>query len=157
MIDGRRQGYLDAMGIQVWSLRDQAITEVVNQQPSFPGLKLGPGTGGILLVCAADLDAASKLANDINRALGCVPVWAWPDTGSVAGVNLADAVEQHLFITVAIFGKALAAQIFGNTIPHDLHSSKVVVLPDMQDLESQAGARCSLWKVFCESGMVVNN
>ena len=76
---------------------------------THPGLKLGPGGGGILLICAADTDSASRLANDIGRALASVPVWAWPHCDASA-VKLTDAVEENLFTAVAVFGKKLAEQ-----------------------------------------------
>ena len=80
----RQQSYLDAMDIPVWSLREPLLPEVENVEKPLR-LKLGPGSGGILLVCAADSDSAGRLANDINRVLGGAPVWAWPylDDGAV--------------------------------------------------------------------------
>ncbi len=160
MISSRQLAYLDAMDIGVWSLRETA-TSAVNPPAgsavnNVPGLKLGPGGGGILLLCAADTDSASRLANDIARALGSVPVWAWPDADAAA-VELANAVEDNLFTTVAIFGDELAAQFFDGELPASLNAAKLVLLPAMHDLQSRADARQVLWTTFCRAGMVSAN
>jgi len=155
MIESRQQAYLDAMGIPVWSLRKAAATEAVPVETSL-ALKLGPGSGGILLVCEADTDSASKLANDISRALGKVPVWSWPAEGEGA-VEPAVAVDDNLFTTVAIFGDELAAQLFGSELPVNLNSASLVLLPSMHELETRPDARRSLWMDLCRSGMVSAN
>jgi len=152
MIKGRQQAYLDAMDIGVWCLRDVVkATEPSKYVPA--NLKLGPGSGGVLLVCAADSDSASRLSSDISRCLSNVPVWAWPDTNP-GSIKIADAVEENLFTTVAIFGRALTAQLFDRDMPSHLNSAKLVQLPSMEDIQSQAGARQTLWKILCRSGMV---
>lgn len=180
MLSSRQQAYLDAMDIGVWILRDpppvilppkpQLETPVETPPESQPetqhvtqhvtasttnasGLKLGPGGGGILLICSIDTDSATRLANDISRALGSVPVWAWPDADPDA-VKLASAVEENLFTTVAIFGSELAMQFFAGELPGSLQSANLVLLPSMQDLQNQAEARRLLWTAFCRSGMV---
>jgi len=170
MISNRQQAYLDAMEIGVWTLRE-TVTQPVSSSPvpsqltssperhstdKTPRLKLGPGSGGILLICAVDTDSASRLATDISRALGTVPVWAWPDADSAA-VELANAVEDKLFTTVAIFGNELAAQFFDGELPASLNSAKVVLLPVMHDLQSGAEARQALWTSLCRAGMVSAN
>ncbi len=156
-ITTRQQAYLDAMDIGVWRLRESAPV-VTPDTDGVPRLKLSPGSGGILLICDEDSDSASRLANDINRALGCVPVWAWPhtDAGGVdlTGVDLIGAIEENLFTTVAIFGTDLAAQFFGREIPVSLNSAKMVLLPAMPDIFGKAEARRVLWDTFCRSGMV---
>jgi hypothetical protein len=145
------------MDIGVWRLRETASVATPDTD-YVPRLKLGPGSGGILLICAEDTDSASRLANDINRALGSVPVWAWPyaDDGGVdlIGIDLVSAIEENLFTTVAIFGTDLAVQFFGGEIPVNLNSAKMVLLPAMQDILGQAGTRQVLWDTFCRSGMV---
>jgi len=165
MISSRQQAYLDAMDIDIWSLRETVSPLVsaptTQSQPTSStgktrGLKLGPGRGGILLICAADTDSASRLSNDISRALGDVPVWAWPDADAAA-IELTNAVEDNLFTTVAIFGKDLAAQFFDGELPASLNSAKVVILPTMRDLQSGAGARQTLWATFCRAAMVSAN
>ena len=158
----KQKAYLDAMDIGVWRLRETASVAIPDTE-CVPRLKLGPGSGGILLICAEDTDSASRLANDINRALGSVPVWAWPyaDDGGVDltgvdlnSVDLIGAIEENLFTTVAIFGTDLAAQFFGSEIPVNLNSAKMVLLPAMQDILGQAESRQVLWGTFCRSGMV---
>jgi len=155
MIESRQQAYLDAMGIPVWTLREPAVADPVPVESNLK-LKLGPGSGGILLVCATDTDSASKLANDISRALGKVPVWSWPDDGEDA-VKPAVAVDENLFTTVAIFGAELAGQFFGSDIPVNLNSASLVLLPSMHELETRPDARRSLWADLCRSGMVSAN
>jgi DNA polymerase III psi subunit len=162
MLDKRQQAYLEAMDIEVWHLRQNpvpvtsvtsAIQPLESEVQGGPGLKLGPGSGGVLLVCAADVDSSNRLANDIGRALGCVPIWAWPHTDT-STVKLRDAVEENLFTTVAIFGDDLAHQFFDGEPPVSLNSANLVLLPSMQDLQSKTEARQMLWNIFCRSGMV---
>lgn len=117
------------------------------------GLKLGPGSGGVLLICAVDSDSASKLANDISRSMGAVPVWGWPDSGADA-IKPLEAVAQNLFTTVAIFGDELAGQLLGDELPANLKSAKLVLLPPMHDLEVRHDARRELWATLCRSGMI---
>ena len=152
-----RQAYLDAMDIETWRLRENASVATPDTD-HVPRLKLGSGSGGILLICAEDTDSASRLANDINRALGSVPVWAWQyaDVGGVdpSGVDLIGAIEENLFTTVAIFGADLAIQFFGDEIPVSLNSANMVLLPAMRDILGQAETRQALWDTLCRSGMV---
>ena len=151
-ITTRQQAYLDAMDIGIWRLRENAPVATPDTD-YVPRLKLGSGSGGILLICAEDTDSASRLANDINRALGSVPVWAWPYADE-DGVDLISAIEDNLFTTVAIFGTDLAAQFFGSEIPVSLNSANLVLLPAMQDILGKAEVRRVLWDTFCRSGMV---
>ncbi len=116
-------------------------------------MKLGPGSGGILLVCAADNESAGRLANDINRTLGGAPVWAWPFADEDA-TGLENAVEENLFTTVAFFGRELAMQFFADEPPAHFKSAKLVLLPSMQDIQHNAGARRALWTSICQSGMI---
>lgn len=158
MISQRQHAYLDAIGIEVWSLREPALPaspQVVAACSSVaaPRLKIGTGSGGILLVCTADVDSASRLANDIARALGSIPVWAWPDE-EAAAIDLATVVDEKLFTTVAVFGDALAGLFFNGDLPVSVSSAKLVLLPSMQDIQTSADVRRSLWATFCKSGMV---
>ena len=155
MISNRQLSYLDAMEIGVWSLREisDPAAHAIPVTNKSPGLKLGPGGGGILLICAADNDSASRLAGDIVRALGSVPVWAWPQVDSSA-VKLSNAVEENLFTTVAIFGNELAARFFDADLPDSLGSANLVLLPAMQEIQSRPKARQALWTTFCSAGMV---
>ena len=124
-------------------------------QVRSPGLKLSPGAGGVMLVCARDSDSASKKSNDITRALGKMPVWAWPAADEQA-LSAADAVEENLFTCVAIFGEALGHLLFGDEIPSSLGSARLVLLPAMSELTNSAAARRELWSVLCRSGMIVS-
>ena len=182
VISNRQKAYLEAMDIGVWVLRDtdtlqargleavatesiaaeisspgaepvQTVPVVVTPSRNTPTLKLGPGRGGVLLVCGADTDSASRLASDISRALGSVPVWAWPHTDANA-IKLDNAVEENLFTTVAIFGDELAAQFFEGNIPASLNAANVVMLPSMEDIQNRPDARRQLWAAFCRSGIV---
>ena len=118
-----------------------------------PGLKLGPGGGGILLLCTVDSDSASRLASDIGRAMGSNPVWAWPVTDANA-MPLSNAIEDNLFTTAAIFGDELAGAFFDGELPASLNAAKIVLLPAMQDIQGSAEARKLLWSTLCRSGMV---
>ncbi len=151
-ITNKQQAYLDAMDIEVWCLRESTRV-VTSDADGVPQLKLSPGSGGILLICDRDTDSASRLANDINRMLGGVPVWAWPHTDA-GGVDLIGAIEENLFTTVAVFGTDLATQFLDIEIPVSLNSAKVVLLPAMKDVLGQAEARRILWDTLCRSGMV---
>lgn len=155
MTDARQRAYLEAMGVAVWTRR-KAGPLVVEDKVLASGIKLGPGSGGTLLVCAADSDSATRLANDINRALGIVPVWAWPDSGTGA-VSLTDAIGEHLFTTVAIFGSELARQFISADIPSTMQAARLVLLPDMQSIQNQATARRLLWAELCRNNMVVSH
>lgn len=149
MLSSRQHAYLRAMDIPVWNLRDLAASA-----PALDTLlKLGPGSGGILLVCGADHESAGRLANDIVRALNGSPVWAWPVAGEAA-VSLDNAVEEHLFTTVAFFGAELAGRFFAGELPALVGSAQLVVLPAMQDIQNNATARRALWTGLCKSGMI---
>jgi DNA polymerase III psi subunit len=152
MLSSRQQAYLEAMDIAVWNLRDTApgVTTVATEHAK---LKLGPGNAGVLLVCATDSESAGRLANDINRSLGGAPVWAWP-VSDPDGISLDCAVEENLFTTVAFFGRQLAQQFFAGEPPAHCISAKLVVLPSIQELQHSGGARRTLWRSICRSGMI---
>ena len=148
----KHQAYLEAMDIVVWSLREPHISEA-GVARDHTRLKLGPGSGGILLICAADSDSAGRLANDINRVLGGAPVWAWSCLDDSA-IDLTSAVEANLFTKVAFFGEELASQFFDGELPAHLNSANLVILPSMQDIKRRAEARRALWATFCQSNML---
>lgn len=152
----RQRAYLDAMGIPVWLPRETTSTIETPAADFALSLKLGPGSGGVLLICATATDSASKLAADISRLLGSVPVWSWPDNGADA-VKPAVAVDENLFTTIAVFGTELAEQFFGSKLPANLNSASLILLPSMRDLEAHAQARRTLWADLCRSGMVSGN
>lgn len=155
MTDRRHQAYLDAMGIDVWQLRKIKATESGEPQTA-PLIKLGSVGGGVLLLCAAAEDSSSRLANDIGRSLGGVPVWAWPHQDEDS-VELVKAVDEHLFTTVAIFGQELASDFFADGLPANLNSANLVLLPSIKNIQSHADTRRSLWKTLCSKGMVSAN
>jgi DNA polymerase III psi subunit len=152
MLSGRQQAYLEAMDITVWNLREPA-PGVTAAASGHVQLKLGPGSGRILLVCAADSESADRLANDISRTLGGATVWAWPFGGEDT-IGLDSAVEENLFTTVAFFGRQLALQFFADEPPAHFKSAKLVVLPSMQEIQGSGGARRTLWRSICRSGMI---
>jgi len=149
MLSSRQRAYLQAMDIPVWNLRVAAPAEPV----SGALLKLGPGSGGVLLVCGADHESAGRLAGDIVRTLGGSPVWAWP-VDSEEAVALDGAIDEHLFTTVAFFGEELAMRFFAGKPPALARSAQLVILPAMQDIQNSGEARRALWAGFCESGMI---
>lgn len=159
MVSRRQMAYLEAMDISVWQLRadPRGVEADVNAKASAAqgtiGLKLSPGSSGTLLVCADPADSATRLANDIVRALGSVPVWAWPEADAEAP-GLPEAIEERLFTTVAIFGDDLARRLCGSEIPANLKTARLVPLPAMQDVQRHAEARRALWDTVCRSGML---
>lgn len=155
MTDNGQLAYLEAMDIDVWRLRlGQVVTS--NETNKTPGIKLGPGSGGVLLLCTDPEYSSSRLANDVVRSLGGVPVWAWPQCDD-SGVELVDAVDEHLFTTVAIFGQQLADSFFTGHLPKNLNAAKLVLLPSMEDILNCAEARRLLWNTLCNTGMVSAN
>jgi DNA polymerase III psi subunit len=168
----QKQAYLDAMGIDVWQLRQPLQAEVQAEAATPPQattieaqaetaiqlqpatIHLGPGKGGTLLICADNTDSASRLANDIERALGNGPVWAWPEEGQQP---LESAVDEQLFTVVAIFGDTLAGQFFAGSTPASIKTARLVLLPSMQDVLTSAKSRRQLWDIFCREGMVSVN
>lgn len=152
MLSSRQQAYLEAMDIAVWNLRE-AVPAVTAATTGHAQLKLGPGRGGVLLVCAIDSQSAGRLANDINRSLGGAPVWAWP-VSDADSISLDCAVAENLFTTVAFFGRQLAQQFFAGEPPAHCISAKLVVLPSIQELQHSGGARRTLWRSICRSGMI---
>lgn len=155
MSDQQKRAYLEAMGIDVWRMRQQPVVET-EEFHGDPGIRLGPGNGSTLLICADNTDSSSKLANDIVRALGNMPVWAWPqDDGPSTG--LASTVDEHLFTVVAVFGDELAGHFFGGDVPGNIKAAKLVVLPSMQAISSESDSRKQLWHILCRAGMVSVN
>jgi len=152
MLSSKQHAYLDAMDVDVWQLREVAAPP---NEPAIKSaqLKLGPGNGGILLVCATDGESSNRLANDINRTLGRLPVWAWPSADGDT-VDLTGAVDDKLFTTVAIFGEELAKVFFDGELPGGLSSANLVLLPSIQDIQNLAEARQTLWATLCRSGML---
>jgi hypothetical protein len=145
--EARRLAYLEALEIPVWLQRGQA-------QPASPkGLRLGPGSSGLLLVCASQEQPASALANDIVRVLPETPVWAWPELNG-GGQPIAAVVEEHLFTTVLLFGEALAEQVLGQAVPERLAQARLLPVPALGNLGEDATVRRQFWRTLCQQGLV---
>ena len=79
MDEARRTAYLDALGIPSWISRAPAQAETGRDAPPADvRLRVCPGIGSVLMICGDRDLTASLLADDIRRALGDDPVWAWP-------------------------------------------------------------------------------
>ncbi|NIP19329.1 MAG: hypothetical protein GWM87_15100 [Xanthomonadales bacterium] len=149
MIPSRRAAYLDALGIQTWVRK-----ELVEDSDVAAGcLRLGPGTGRLLLLCASAEETAGKLAADIARALPEQPVWAWPGEGQ-EDRPAREVVDEHLFTDLLAFGKEPARLVLGKKLPETLGSARVILAPAMDELQREAAARRALWRVLCERRLV---
>lgn len=147
MNEARRLAYLEALEIPVWMQRDEAPAA------GPAGLQLGPGSSGLLLICAHQEQPASALANDIVRVLPETPVWAWPEL-SGGGQPIATVVDEFLFTTVLVFGQGLAAQVLGKSLPERVAQARLVPVPALDKLAGDATARKQLWRTLCQQGLV---
>ena len=146
-MDAHHLRYLQAMRIPVWVSRTQASPGTVTS----PGLRVGPGSAAVLLLCEEAGQSATPLAADLARAVGGAPAWAWPDDG--AGAQLADVVRERLLTGVAVFGADLARRLFAGNTPDSLGTAKVVTLPATDELLTDAKARRRCWALLCEAGL----
>ncbi len=142
-----QRAYLEAMEIPVWVRK-----ELAGQVPDFvsPALRLGPGSGHVLLICAAVDEPASRIAADIARSLKSEPVWAWPVPDEGTG-NIIATVQEHLFTTVILFGEPLAKQVFNGAAPEALGSARLLVAPCLEEVAVSPAARQTLWKLICKA------
>lgn len=147
MTEARRRAYLEALEIPVWLKRGGAAAA----GPAC--LQLGPGSSGLLLICAHQEQPASALANDIVRVLPETPVWAWPEMSGV-GQPVATVVDEFLFTTVLVFGLELAAQVLGRPLPERVAQARLVPVPALDELAADAAARKQLWHTLCRQGLV---
>ena len=139
MIESQRRAYLDAMGLDVWSIKPP--------EPEFNRLLFQPGKGSTLLICGAPEATATRIAGDIVRALAGKAVWAWPDPeGSPQSPTLEQAVGQYLFTRVVLFGDDLARQVFRGDAPLVTDSASITVSIGLGDLAVQGNAKQILWK-----------
>jgi hypothetical protein len=147
MSEARQRAYLEALDIPVWVRKSAA-----EQVPGFdsPALRLGPGSGQVLLICAAVDEPAMRIATDVARSLKSEPVWAWPDHGA-AGNDISATVKEHLFTTIVLFGKDLATQLFNVAIPESLGSARLLQAPSIGELARSPRARRSLWQAISAS------
>jgi len=144
MTEARQRAYLDAMEIPVWVRK-----ELADQVPDFvsPPLKLGPGSGPVLLVCSRVDEPATRLAADIARSLSTEPVWAWPGLEG-DGAQTEAIVNDHLFTTVIVFGASLETQLFNGGVPETLGSARLLVAPGLDELATSPHSRNRLWKLL---------
>ena len=139
MIESQRRAYLDALGLEVWSIKPP--------EPQFDRLLLQPGEGSTLLICNAPEATATRLAGDIVRALAGKVIWAWPDpAGSPQSPTLEQAVGQYLFTRVVLFGDSLARQMFGGDAPLVTASASITVCDGLDELAVRGNAKRLLWK-----------
>jgi hypothetical protein len=147
MIESRRRAYLDAIGLDVWSLRPP--------EPEFNRLLFQPGTGGTLLICDTPDATATRIAGDIARALGGEVVWAWPDPeGNPQSLTLEQAVDQYLFTRVVLFGTGLGRRMFLSGAPQVAGSAGVTVTDKLDELAVRGNTKQEFWKQL--SGMSMN-
>jgi hypothetical protein len=143
----RRRAYLDAMGFDVWSVKPPA--------PACNRLVLQPGDGDTLLVCAQPENTAGRFAGDLARVLDGQVVWAWPEAeGGVANPTLEEAVQQHLFTRVVLFGKELGRRIVKGDIPLVVGSARILVTENLPDLADSGRSKLEFWKQLFETGAV---
>lgn len=146
-MDALQLQYLQAMRIPVWVPRVAAGLEA----EGAVCLHVGPGSAPVLLVCAEAGHSATTLASDLARALGGAPAWAWPDVPGEG--SLEETVRERLLTGIAVFGADLARRLFGGSPPASLGTARVVVLPAMDELLADPGARRGCWKLLLESGL----
>jgi len=139
MIESQRRAYLDAMGLDVWSVKPP--------EPEFDHLLFQPGKGGTLLVCAAPDGTATRIAGDITRALASDVVWAWPDpAASPESLSLEQSIRQFLFTRVVLFGPGLGRQIFRGDAPAVLGSASITVSESLDELAVRGTAKREFWQ-----------
>lgn len=142
MIESQRRAYLDALGLEVWSIKPP--------EPQFDRLLFQPGEGSTLLICEVPEATATRLAADIVRALAGKVVWAWPDpAGSPQSPTLEQAVGQYLFTRVVLFGDSLARQMFRGDAPLVAGSASITVSDGLDELAVRGNAKQVLWKQLC--------
>jgi hypothetical protein len=139
MMEARRRAYLQALGLDVWTLKPPA--------PSLDRLMLQPGNGRTLLICQAPEETAHRLAGDIARALDQDVVWAWPDPdGREENASLTEAIGQHLFTRVVVFGGALANRVCKGDAPNVIGSASILVTRVVGELAVSGSAKQAFWE-----------
>jgi len=139
MIESRRRAYLDAMGLDVWALKPPP--------PQPDRLVFQPGDGDTLLLCQEPDETANRIAGDIARALGHAVVWAWPEpAGTAQSASLEQAIGQHLFTRVIVFGHALAGRVFKGNAPPVMGSARILVTQSLDQLAVRGSAKQAFWE-----------
>jgi hypothetical protein len=147
MIESRRRAYLDALELDVWSIKPP--------KPVFDRLLFQPGEGCTLLVCDTPDATATRIAGDISRALAGETVWAWPDPSAPSqGPTLEQAVAQHLFTRVVLFGAGLGRQLFQGDTPPAVGSACITVTHKLDELAVRGNAKQVFWEQL--SGKNIN-
>jgi len=138
MIESRRRAYLEVMGFDIWSVKPP--------EAEANRLLIQPGEGDTLLICDLPGVAENPFAGDIARALGGMVVWARPDPeGSSGSPALEDAVGQHLFTRVVLFGAGLSHQLFKGEAPVVVGSARILVTRRLEDLAESGRAKLAFW------------
>ena len=153
MDEARRTAYLDALGIPSWISRAPAQAETGRDAPPADvRLRVCPGIGSVLMICGDRDLTASLLADDIRRALGDDPVWAWP--GESDGEFLEDVVAERLFTDILVFGEALSDVLFGQSAPATVGAARVLCVPSLDELSRVPESRRSLWSSMSDHLLV---
>ena len=151
MNEQQRLAYLEALDIAAWVPRSQAAPGDVRSCQER--VRLGPGTGSLLMICDRPDQSSGVLASDIARVFADMPVWSWPDDAAT-GPTVTEAVQESLFTGLVVFGRALAERLLGPDVGERLGPARVIVADDLETLEVSAGARRQLWQQLCSGGMV---
>jgi hypothetical protein len=163
-MDERSLQYLAAMQVPVWVLRNSAdgagevetAGDVGHASTGPLTLYLGPGSGGLLLVCEEASMSASALAADLARALPEPPVWAWPDAQAPHN-PLEGIVRERLLTGIAVLGSGLATRCFPGCVPTTLGSARVVELPSIAELLADPQARRRCWQALLAAGLTARH
>ncbi len=144
--------YLDAMGIDVYRVRDPRESEA----PSDPLLETGDGDGDILCIVETKDQARLKLAAGIGAAMRCAPVWSWPldgvaDSGQAQTVR--NTIAEKLITRVLVFGESLAGQVFGEDVPAVISAARIHVAPGLSQVAEDQQAKRLLWKTMLDHGI----
>lgn len=145
MIESRRRAYLDAMGLDVWTIKPPA--------PLLDRLILQPGAGETLLICQQAEETALRIAADIVRAIPGGAVWAWPDpAGCAENLSLGQAIDQCLFTRVVLFGDVPAQRLFSGESPAVIGSARVLFTLSLDQLAVRGNAKLAFWQQLSVSG-----
>ena len=146
MIESRRRAYLDAMEIEVWSIKPP--------EPEYDRLLFRPGDGSTLLICGGPDATATRIAGDICRALGGEVVWAWPDPSPGSKQpKLEQAVGQYLFTRIIVFGAELGRQVFRGSAPSLMGSASISVTGSLDELAVRGNVKRAFWLQVSETSV----
>jgi hypothetical protein len=141
MMETRRRAYLEALGLDVWAIKPPP--------PQLDRLVLQPGNGQTLLLCQQPEETAQRIAGDIARVLDQDVVWAWPDPdGRAASASLEEAIGQHLFTRVVVFGAALANRVCRGEAPRVIGSASILVTGSVSELAVRGSAKQAFWEAL---------